>query len=223
LSIIITSNEPREIKNAFGDLAIEIPLEGFDILLYTQRGKIPIERKHIPDDLLASVTDGRLQRELAAMRQVSKFPILLCHGRFTYSTDGTLVMGRRRQNWTKKGIRNLCRTIRYVEGIDIEWADTVEDMVETVQEIEKYFNQTHHLSLKIRPGIHTNWLVPSRSEKIQYFYQGLPIISAIRAKELEKKYPYPIDLYGATIDDLMTIPGFGRTIAKGIYDFLRRG
>ena len=226
MSIVITPNDYTHIGELFGELAISSPLDGFDLLLYTRRGKIPLERKAIPGDLIASVTDGRLARELRAMREVSKFYILLLHGRFTFRQDGTLVIpGAKRagRDWTRKGIRNLLRTIQYVEGAFIEQAESDEELVEVVTQIEDYFNKSQHLSLRIRPGLQSNWILPTRDEKVMHFYQGLPGISTIRARSLIKQYPSPMGLYAATIDDLMSISGVGRTIAKGIYDFLREG
>lgn len=221
MTIVITTNEPAEIKKLFGDLAIESPL-GFDFLLYTQRGKIPIERK-TPSDLIASISDGRLARELRAMREESRFYIVLLHGRFTYNKDDELVMRGHGRKWTKKGVRNLLRTIELVEGAKLEYAETDEELVKVVQELQEYFDKTHHLSLKIRAGLETNWLVPTREEKVRHFYQGLPSISAIRARTLAKVFASPLDLFGASIDDLMKLPGFGRNLATGVYDFLREG
>lgn len=201
----------------------------FDIEIFTKLGVVAIERKIIPEDLISSVTDGRLYKEIVAMREVSKFNIILFHGSFRYNRDNTLwVPGNKDakrvgRSWTKKGIKNLCRTLEYVETLHIEWANDSEELVEVVAEVEKYFNQVNHLSLKVRPGLHTDWLIPTRQERIQYFYQGLPSISAIRAKALTGKFPSPMNLYSATVEDFKSIPGIGDKIATGIYNFLREG
>jgi ERCC4-type nuclease len=42
-----------------------------------------------------------------------------------------------------------------------------------------------------------------------------------RAKDLQEKYPNPIDLYTATIEDIMKVNNFGKTISENIYKFLR--
>lgn len=221
MSIIITTNEPKEIKELFED-RVETPMD-YDFQLCTMRGPIPLERKAIPGDLIASVSDGRLARELRAMREVSRFYTVLLHGRLTFNKDGELVMRGHGHKWTRKGVRNLLRTIELFEGARLEWAETDEELVEVVNEIEEYFNKTHHLSLRVRPALDSNWLAPTREEKVRYFYQGLPSISAVRAKTLAGKYISPMDLYTASIEDIMELSGFGRTLAKGVYDFLREG
>ena len=219
MSVVITTNEPRRIRELFKD-RVETPMN-FDFLLYTNRGPIPIERK-TPGDLIASVSDGRLKSELTAMREVSSIYIVLIHGRFTYNKRGEVNMryGRR---WNKKGVSNLLRTIQYVEGAYLEHAINNYELVVVMDELQAYFDQTHHLSLKIRSGLNTSWLVPTRVEKVRHFYQGLPKISAVRARELAKVLPSPLDLYAASIEDLGKISGIGPNLAKGVYNFLREG
>lgn len=226
-TVFINSNEPREIAEAFGDSAIVTPLPGFDFLLYTTSGPVAIERKSVPGDLLASISDGRLARELKAMREESKHQILLLGpGELIFDKDGHLLNGRVRTMWTKAGLYNLLRTIRYVEGIDIEppigYARTIDDMVLTVDQIQEYFDKKNHLSMKSRPGLQTEWLAPIYEERVRYFYQGIPGISAIRARELESKFRSPIDLYNASYEDIQSIPKFGQVISTKIYNFLHK-
>ena len=67
----INSNEPKRVKRAFEDILDPYPLAEFDkgefdMLLFTKAGAVAIERKKIPQDLLSSIDDGRLSRELVA-------------------------------------------------------------------------------------------------------------------------------------------------------------
>ena len=222
-SIVITTNEPREIKNLFGEQALESPM-GFDMLLYTSKTPLPIERKKVPGDLLASVTDGRLAREISAMREVSQFFVVLLHGTIIYRKDDSVYMyGNKGRNWTKKGVRNLLRTLQFVEGAYIEYASTDEELVQVVNELQEYFDRQYHLSFRLRPSFQTNWIMPTRQEKVIYFFQGLPGISAIRAKSLSEKFPSPLNLYQASVDDITQISGLGNVLATRIYNFLREG
>lgn len=220
MSIVVTTNEPRRIRELFKD-KVEVPM-GFDFLIYTNRGPIPIERK-TPGDLVSSVSDGRLKGELSAMRNVSSIYIVLIHGKFKYTKYGELAMRGHGRKWTKRGVKNLLRTIQLVEGAFIEYAESDKELVDIIYNLQEYFDKTHHLSLKIRAGLSTNWLVPVRAEKVRHFYQGLPKISAIRARELEKVFPNPMGLYEASVGDLAKVSGFGPNLAKGVYNFLREG
>ena len=222
MSIIITTNEPKSIKELFID-RVEIPM-GFDMKLLTKSGTVGIERKKIPGDLIASIEDGRLGKEILAMREECSVIIVLYHGVMTYNKYGQVRQGKRTSNrWTNKGMRNLRRTLEFVEGCYIEYARTNEDLVKTVNELQTYLDQDNHLATKGRLPIRRDWLVPTRQERVRYFYSGLPRVAAIGAKKLELRFPNPMDLYQASVKDIMSVQGFAKKSAMDIYNFLRSG
>jgi len=206
----------------------------FDILLLTNSGKIACERKATPGDFISSVQDGRLQREVVAMREVSDINIIIQHGTFRYDKDCHLIVPgmkyrerkdgeKARSGWTRKGIRNLKRTLTYVEGLYIEEAADDEDLVDVVNSLQEYFDEKTHSALRRRPSIQSNWFSPTRDEKVQYFYQGLPGIKDIRAHDLQALFHNPMDIYQASVEEIMECPGIGHKIATSIYNFLREG
>ena len=225
MSIIITTNEPKQVKELFHD-RIETPL-GFDFKLYTKTVIAGIERKKVPGDLLASVDDGRLRDEINAMREECQICIVLLHGIIKYRQDGTVYIGQKyHSRWNRKGIRNLKRTLEYVEECYVEYAQDNRELVEIVYEIQDYLDKGNHLSMKGRPGIQARWLVPNKADRTIYFYQGISTskrsrLGAIGARKLYDKFPNPMELYGATVPDIAEISGFGNTTASGIYNFLR--
>jgi len=226
MSVFISSNERKRVKDAFGSHAVVCPIEGFDIALYTNRGLVAIERKGIAKDFIASITDGRLSKQIVAMREASAYPILMLGpGRFSFGDDGRLRIGKRSMRWTRTSIHNLLRTIQWVECVMIEppigFLRNYKDLVQTVLSIQTFFDKDRHLSMKGRPSIDKEWgVVATREERLRYFYMGLPFISTTRAKKLMNRYPNPEDLFVASIDDIRKIPKFGSTIANGIYGFL---
>ena len=221
MTVIITTNEPKKVRQLFDD-KLEIPM-GFDMMLLTNSGRIGIERKKVPGDLLSSVADGRLNKEILAMREETQIQVLLLHGIIRYHEDGKLkVWGKRPgRDWTKKGITNLLRTIQYVEGVYVETAANNRELVEVVHDLQEYFDKGSHTSLKSRPRIQTDWIVPTHGEKVIYFYNGLPGVGITGAKKLYDRFPAPLQLYGASVDEIMKIPRVGRVMAQGIYQFLR--
>ena len=220
---MISAHEPRHIKRLFGDTAIEDPSMGYDMKLYTNPAVIGLERKKFPSDFLASIQDGRLNREILAMREDTDIQILVPHGRTPkYDKDGILtVVGDRK--WTKKGITNIFRTIQYVEGVYVEWAKNDAELVQMIHDLQDYFDKKEHDSLRSRPRIKTNWMVPSRAERIIYWMQGLPGVGTTTAKKLYEKFPAPLLLFQANIDDIDDVPRVGKSMAVGIYNFLRTG
>ncbi len=229
MTFFITSNEPSKIKALFSD-ALEMPMP-FDMMLVTAVGLVPIERKAIPGDLISSVTDGRLQRELIAMRECNKdFQIVIFHGHdFEYYPDDSLKVPdtpkryahKASMGWTRKGINNLKRTLEYVEGVHIEQVENDDKLVELIAELQKYFDQRHHLSLKTRPRLEPDYIVPTRAERVRFFYDGIPGLSVVRAKALADRFKSPLDLYHASITDISSVRGFGNKLSKRTYDFLR--
>lgn len=223
MNFLLTSNEPETIKDLFLDEAIIMPMD-FDMMLYTKPGKVAIERKAVPGDLLASVDDGRLSREITSMREQADFSILILHGRMIFRNDGTLVIPghNRKTHWTKGAIKNMLRTIEYVEGVYIEEAETDEELVDLIYDLQEYFDKLRHTSIKSRPSIETQWIKPTKDERILYFYQGLPGCSVVRARALFKNFPMPELLYQASYDDISSIYRFGKSTADRIYNFLHQ-
>jgi len=225
-AILVSSNElPRVIdeltKAGFDVYEANLP---FDFLLYTNSGPIARERKAFPSDFLASVQDGRFSRECAAMREASKFPGLIfevqSRTRNLYTSDGHLRNGRKETNWTKAGVRNLCRSLRYVEGCDIERTVGVAGTADSLLETYHYFDSTSHLSLRQRPRIVTDWIVPTFEERYIHWLQGLPAVSIRRARILSVRFPNPKSMHAASFDDIRACPSIGTVIATGIYGFL---
>ncbi len=227
MTVIITTNEPKDVKELFID-RIEDPM-GFDMLLYTVRFPFPIERKKIPQDLISSVQDGRLQRELIAMREVNPdFYMILLHGCFEFKKNGDLIMpgvpqkiSNKIKPWTKKGIRNLLRSLSLIEGAIIEYAETDQDLVDVVNEWQTYLDNDQHRSIQSRPRLDKDWAVPKKDEQVRYWMQGLPGISSVRAKMLQKKFKTPQALFSASVEDIMSIDGFGKKISADICEFLK--
>ena len=217
---LITSNEPQSIKDLFKDW-IETPMH-FDFKLYTEHGTVGIERKAVPGDLLSSVDDGRLRNEIIAMREECDFQVIIFHGIIKYdASEQILLTNKRRSRWTKTGIRNLRRTLEWVEGCYVEQVPNDVSLVETLEDLQKYLDNGRHLSLKGRPGIQRDWIVTSKVERVQHFYDGIPGIAPVRAKALASAFPLPMDIYKASVEDISSVSGIGKGTALKIYNFLR--
>lgn len=218
--MLITSNEPKAIKDLFVD-GIETPMH-FDFKLYTEQGTVGIERKAVPGDLLASVDDGRLRNELIAMREECNFQVVLFHGVIKYDTNGQVILSAKRlSRWTRTGIRNLRRTLEWVEGCYVEQVPDDRSLVETIEDLQNYLDKGRHLSLKGRPGIQKEWIVTSKVERVVHFYDGIPGIAPVRAKALALAFTSPMDLYKASVEDISSVSGIGKGTSLKIYNFLR--
>lgn len=217
---LIVPNEPKTIRNLLSEL-IECP-QGYDICLLTNLGKVGIERKKVPSDLISSIEDGRLGREILNMREECQIMIVLFHGTMRYNKNGTLKLGKRTSyRWTEKGIRNIRRTLEFVEGCYIETARNNQELVKVLNELQDYLNEKEHLSTKGRLPIKSNWIKPIYAERVRYFYDGLPGVAVVGARKLADRFPSPMQLYAASVEEIMEVPRVGKALATGIFNFLR--
>lgn len=228
MTVLVNPGE-RDLIKELGDNAFEMPLL-YDAQLITKRGYIPIERKHFPSDFLASVTDGRLAAQCASMRDVSQFPIIIKEGRGQFDIRDNLILNNAPSKWTKKGIRNLIRSLQLVEMCYIEETDNIKDTAERLLELQDYFDDPKHISLRARPPLDSDWLIPTYKEKYMYWLQGLPGIKISRAKLIADKYTNPTvllsEIYGIDLKNpdackLKNISGLGDKICQGISDLLQ--
>lgn len=219
---LITTNEPKDIKRLFPDL-IQCPM-AFDIKLYTKSGPVCIERKKVPGDLLSSVSDGRLFREILAMREEGKINVVIIHGKCKYNRQNQLMLGNNLypgKPWTRRAINNIIRTIQYVEQCYVEFAEDRPKLYDVVEELQDYLDKSNHVSMRCRESIQTQWIHPTYEERVIHFYDGLPGISVVIAKSMAKFFPTPLMLYGASIEQIEEVPKIGKQKATVIYNFLR--
>ena len=220
-TILISSNERIVVQEAFGKdweiIACALP---FDFLLHTASGPIARERKEFPGDFIASVKDGRFAKECAAMREASQFPGIISEGSPLYAPNGNLIVGRKISRWSRKAVRNLIRSLQFIEGCGIEWSPNLQGTEELLRETQTYFDKTGHRSLRVRPTIRSSWLVTTQEERYLHWLQGLPSVGAGRAELLASRFPTPASMIEAGVEQIMESPNIGKTLAQGIWGFL---
>jgi len=151
MSFLLSPTE-HGLKPLFGERAIVSYLPerwGADILIVVEgRGRLAIQRKVFPDDLIASTTDGRLARELPLLAQ-TEYPVLIIEGRPMWTADGHLMQSWN-SRWTRAQIRNLLRSVWRVHGVAVEHTDDINDTAAAVLELEAWFRKDVHRSLLSR-------------------------------------------------------------------------
>ena len=217
-TIFVSPNERRAIKKLIGDDGVEMVMP-HDFKLYTRAGIVAGERKRFPSDFLASITDGRMSKECAAMRY-APFRVLFAEGRGTYNEWGMLMNGRMATRWTRGGIRNLLRSLRYVEGVDVEFTRNMAETVQCLHELQVYFDATNHVSMRRRAGFSPDFMYKTEHERYLHWLQGLPEIGYRRAVALAEVYHCPVDLFAATASDLRAVRGMTDPASRAVCSFL---
>lgn len=193
----------------------------FDFLIYTKHGPVAAERKRFPSDFIASIMDGRFNKEITAMHEQSQWCFIILEGR-PHWRKGQLLSGSITTNWTEKAVRNLKRSLELVECCHIIETRNTEETVTALEELAEYFDSSHD-SLKRRPGISSEWPAPLKKERLLYWIQGLPEIKANRAGLLVEKFPTPMSLFLASKEEIREVKGLGHYLSSRVWEFLHEG
>lgn len=145
--MLISPAEPPLIKT-LGTVSATPEKYGADIL-WSERnvsGLVGIQRKEV-SDFVASVGDGRLNREMIQLRAVN-LPILIIEGNPHWTLDGVLV--HKYTRWTRAQHNSLLRSIQ-MRGVIVESTASVAETIKRVEEIAKWAAKADHTSLDRRP------------------------------------------------------------------------
>ena len=205
--IYVAPTEPAALK-AIGKVSSLPERVGADVLFFAKGHKHAIQRKEIRD-LLASVADGRLAKELAQMRAgVGGSRLLIVEGRTQWSMDGKLLNNPFGQEWT---LRQWCGLLWSVHEAECEVMQT-QDLSGTVDACRWFvdWNAREHRSLKMRPGLGKGmWGTnPSDREWVEWMLQSVPGVSSVLAKRIREKVGNPLTLK-VTREELLAVEGMG--------------
>lgn len=210
--MLISSTEPASLR-ALGKVTTFPELHGVDIWFVANGLKVGIQRKEFKD-LLASLEDGRLAKEIMQMTNLD-YRILIVEGRPTFTNAGELVGKQYGRGWTKAQINGALWSVQ-AKGLWVHWTDNLAETVEHVQWFEQWFSKNRHDSLERRPGPTSIWgTKPTSEEYGSYVLQSLPGVGPELAKRVYRKFGLPLK-WTITIDDLMTVEGIGKKKAEAM-------
>lgn len=164
-----------------------------------------VQRKTV-DDLIASLQDGRLAKEIAQLRRCA-VAVLIVEGRLKWSSDGVLMGRDFGQPWTRTAHRNLLRSVQ-AEGVWVESSDDTADTVVAVLEMQAWCGKKHTALLR-RPGATSPWGKAGNAEWASHFLQGLDGIGPELAKNIIEKFGRVPLSWDVTADELKSVPGVG--------------
>jgi ERCC4-type nuclease len=182
---------------------------------------LAIQRKTYPDDLLASLDDGRLAREMALLTR-TEYPVLLLEGQPSWTSDGHL-MRTHGSRWTRAQLRNLTRSVALVHGVAVEHTADITDTVSAIQEFEAWFRKDVHRSLLARSKrtYRDSWGTSDKRDFARFFLQGLPGVGSVLAEAMYDHFEKVPVSWGCTFDELKAVPGIGDKRAKALWETLQ--
>jgi len=220
--ILISPTEPKPILQLITDLGHQAVVStqpeerGADYLMTGQLGFIAVQRKEA-GDLLASVEDGRLQREVSLL-VYEPVPILIVEGWPDFTSGGQHLD---RPSWNKTGFRNLLRSVGR-EGIQIERTDDLADTAAALVELQDYWQKPAHISLLTRPKrIKTDSFGRRRlDDRAAWVLQGFPGIGPVLAKRIVRRFDGLPLSWTCSLEELCEVEGMGEKKAAELFGFL---
>ena len=217
----LLSPTERDLKSLLRDKAIVSYLPeryGADVLAVVEgRGKLAVQRKAFPDDLLASLDDGRLARELPLLAQ-AEYPVLIVEGKPMWTTDGHLMQSWN-SRWTRTQVRNLLRSVWRVHGVAVEHTDDINDTAAAVLELEAWFRKDVHRSLLSRPKstAKDSWGLSNKRDFARYFLQGFNGIGASKAEAIFDHFGKIPLSWSVSLEEMMAVQGISGKLARSLF------
>lgn len=220
MTILISPTERWDHRTAFPNAVISsVPEQyGSDILIVTIHGRLGIQQKVFPDDLFASLNDGRLSKELLQM-QTLDIAVLLLKGTPFYTSDGYLVdvQGSR---WKDTAIHNFQRSLFIQHRVYTEWVKDDHMAVNIIHEWLEYMSKAHR-GISTRPKPETNsWGKTSSREWGLYLLQSFPGIGPKRAGAIFDKFGKVPLRWECAAEELTEVEGIGKATAQRLVQAL---
>lgn len=214
--MLVSPAEPEKLRRSFQ--VSSLPERwGCDFLFFANGTKVGVQRKAIPD-LIASVTDGRLAREVAQMQGRVDEKILIVEGQVKWSNTGEMLGNGYGQQWSKKQFRGVLWSCR-AKGLWVEYTQDQNETLETLAWLEAWFLKGKHQTLDRRPGPTSLWGKPSHDDYARHLVMGLPSVGPELAGRIVREFGVPF-AWKISKEDLQGIEGIGKKKAETIYSAL---
>jgi ERCC4-type nuclease len=193
---------------------------GCDIVMRTDKLWVGIQRKELKD-LIASVQDGRLAKEVMQMSACNRLHIkvLLVEGKAQWTTDGVFMSNGFGASWTLAKHRSILWSAR-LEGL---WVDYTDSIVETriwLRMMEQWAGKAKHNALSRRPGALGVWGRPDSREWGIHTLQSFPGIGPETAASIYDHFGTLPLVWNVTEAQLLKVKGVGKKRAREIWGSL---
>ncbi|HXA30940.1 MAG TPA: ERCC4 domain-containing protein [Acidimicrobiales bacterium] len=217
--MLISPAEPSSIR-ALGTVSSRCEERGVDILLPAYNlGPVGVQRKEI-SDLLASVYDGRLSREIAQMAQL-RVKVLLIEGRIRWTTDGFLLSSNR--SWTRSQHDGLIWSAQ-LQGVWIASSSDLDDTIQWLQRFSRWCLKRTHTGLLGRVGPKAGeWGQVGSQEWAMHLLQGFNALGPERAERIYEHFGTVPLAWTVTEKDLCEVESIGPKTAQKLIEALGNG
>lgn len=209
--LISPAERPVEFWAKLGKTSSVPEQLGVDFLTFSPVfGRVGVQRKEI-GDLVASLSDGRVAREIIDMRELD-VGIWLIEGRPQWSTEGHLLSSR--TEFTLTSLQGILFSLMS-NGFWVLRTDSIQDSMSYLSALDRWMAKPVHHGINGRPAPRTMLGPPTDKDWQIHFWQGLPGMGYTRAKKVVEHYGgLPVVLKdGVRLED---VDGIGKVIAKKV-------
>lgn len=218
--MLISPTEPPQLK-ALGIVSGVPERYGCDLLIVQGKARTGIQRKKFPEDLIASLADGRLYSQLPKMASLDR-NLLILEGHGNWTLDGELMDAYSR--FTKTQLHGLIFSIAWEFGVQIMQTRDLKETIEVLTALEAWVQKPKHTSLRVRPGPpRDSWGKTGARENSLHFLQGLPGVGIELAGRIFDHFGRVPVKWDCTLQDLLAIPGVGKVKAQKIWEMMPNG
>jgi len=218
--ILVSPAEPPTLR-ALGRTSPLPESRGADFLLPAHESVLALQRKTFPDDLLSSLEDGRLEREMSQLKR-SPIRTLLLEGRPMWTGDGLLLSRRR---YTRAQVWGVIFSIMFEFGTPILWTASLDETAGVVSAAESWFRKGAHRSLYRRPtaASSTGWGKATDRDWARHFLQGFPGVGSVLAEAIFDRFGRVPLGWEVSYQELSSVDGIGPKRARSLWTALERG
>jgi ERCC4-type nuclease len=175
---------------------------------------VGVQRKEI-NDLIASVHDGRLQRELMQMKALG-LGVLVIEGRLQWASGGALLTN---SSWTITQHRGLTWSVQS-RGYWIATTESLADTCDWLSMFTKWTAKPRHSSLTNRPKPKSAWGFATDRDWGIHLLQSFTGIGPEVAARIYDNYGGVPLTWTTDAMELQQIPGIGATKAERLVSAL---
>jgi ERCC4-type nuclease len=216
--MLIAPSEPPALR-AIGKTSALPERFGADVLFTVQGHRVAVQRKEA-QDLRASVTDGRLGKELGQMEAAGVTRrLLVVEGNIRFSSDGTLIDSGFGRTWSRAQWLGVLLGVME-RGCWVLGTSSLPETIATVQAYEKWCRKDSHGSLSNRPKPGSMWggRLDDREWGV-HLLQGIDGVGAGLAGKIFDQFGSVPVMWAEGVDEewLTRIEGIGKKKAAKIH------
>jgi len=218
MSVLVSPTEPQRLRD-LGQTSSTPEYFGADFLVVAGKNRIGMQRKQFPGDLLASLADGRLYKQLPLLMSLES-AALVVEGFGKWTEDGEL-MEDDFSHFTLSQLYALFYSIMFEFGVPVLWVRDMSATEQLIDVLDHWAHKDKHMSLKRRVGPQKDaWGKLSERASATHILQGFPGVGPELADRIIEQFGSVPLTWTHSVDELMEVPGIGKRKAEMMVEAL---